>query len=48
MWGSDFPHPDGLWPDSREYIAREMTDLPVDVRRKIICENAARFYNFAD
>jgi len=22
MWGSDFPHPDGIWPDSREYIAR--------------------------
>ena len=21
MWGSDFPHPDGVWPDSREYIA---------------------------
>jgi predicted TIM-barrel fold metal-dependent hydrolase len=18
MWGSDFPHPDGIWPDSRE------------------------------
>ena len=21
MWGSDFPHPDGVWPDSQEYIA---------------------------
>ena len=20
MWGSDFPHPDGIWPDSQEYI----------------------------
>jgi hypothetical protein len=19
MWGSDFPHPDGIWPDSQEY-----------------------------
>ena len=24
MWGSDFPHPDGVWPDSQDFIAREM------------------------
>jgi predicted TIM-barrel fold metal-dependent hydrolase len=47
MWGSDFPHPDGVWPDSREYIAREMADVPADVRRKIVCENAARLYGFS-
>ena len=46
MWGSDFPHPDGVWPDSREYIAREMADLPAEIRRKIVCENAARLYGF--
>ena len=22
MWGSDFPHPDGIWPDSQEYIKK--------------------------
>ena len=22
MWGSDFPHPDGIWPDSQEYIQK--------------------------
>ena len=41
MWGSDFPHPDGVWPDSQEYIERELGHLPADVRRKIVCENAA-------
>ena len=46
MWGSDFPHPDGVWPDSREYVQREMGHLPADVRRKIVCENAARLYGF--
>jgi predicted TIM-barrel fold metal-dependent hydrolase len=46
MWGSDFPHPDGVWPDSREYIEREMGHLPAPVRRKIVCENAARLYGF--
>ena len=42
MWGSDFPHPDGIWPDSREYIAREMAHLSPEIRHKIICGNAAR------
>jgi uncharacterized protein len=46
MWGSDFPHPDGVWPDSREYIERELGHLPVAVRRRIVCENAARLYGF--
>ena len=46
MWGSDFPHPDVVWPDSREYVAREMAAVPADIRRKIVCENAARLYGF--
>jgi predicted TIM-barrel fold metal-dependent hydrolase len=46
MWGSDFPHPDGVWPDSKEYIQKELGHLPEDVRRKIICENAAKLYGF--
>ena len=44
MWGSDFPHPDGVWPDSDEFIQRELGHLPADVRAKIVCENAGRFY----
>ena len=47
MWGSDFPHPDGVWPDSREYVEREMGHLPADVRHQIVCENAARLYGFS-
>lgn len=46
MWGSDFPHPDGVWPDSREFIARELGHLPAARRRKVVCENAARLYGF--
>jgi predicted TIM-barrel fold metal-dependent hydrolase len=46
MWGSDFPHPDGLWPDSREFIAKQFADIPAAKRRKILCENAARIYGF--
>lgn len=47
MWGSDFPHPDGIWPDSQEYIRRELGHLPDATRHKIVCGNAARLYGFA-
>ena len=46
MWGSDFPHPDGVWPDSQEFIARELGGVPEATRRKIVCGNAARLYGF--
>lgn len=46
MWGSDFPHPDGVWPDSRQFIERELGHLPPEVRRRIVCENAAKLYGF--
>ena len=46
MWGSDFPHPDGVWPDSQEFIARELGGVPSATRRKIVCDNAAKLYGF--
>ncbi|MBW8055865.1 MAG: amidohydrolase, partial [Nitrospira sp.] len=46
MWGSDFPHPDGVWPDSQEFINKELGHLPADIRYKIVCENAAKLYGF--
>ena len=46
MWGSDFPHPDGIWPDSQEYLQRELGHLPAATRRKVQCENAAKLYGF--
>jgi predicted TIM-barrel fold metal-dependent hydrolase len=47
MWGSDFPHPDGIWPDSQEFIQRELGHLPERVRRKVVRDNAAKLYGFA-
>ncbi|HEY7653424.1 MAG TPA: amidohydrolase family protein [Methylomirabilota bacterium] len=44
MWGSDYPHGDGVWPDSTKYIAEQFGHLPADVTYKITCENAGRFY----
>ena len=44
MWGSDYPHPDGVWPDSGEVIQRTMGQLDEDVRKKIVCDNAVKRY----
>lgn len=46
MWGSDFPHPDGVWPDSQEFIERELGAVDPALRRKVVCDNAARLYRF--
>ena len=36
-----------VWPDSSEYIERELGHLPAATQRKIVCENAARLYGFS-
>jgi predicted TIM-barrel fold metal-dependent hydrolase len=44
MWGSDYPHPDGVWPESKKYIDEQFSHLPADVTYKMTCENAGKFY----
>src|SRR6516162_4700675 len=44
MWGSDYPHADGAWPESSKYIEEQFADLPTAVVHKITCENAGKFY----
>jgi predicted TIM-barrel fold metal-dependent hydrolase len=44
MWGSDYPHPDGVWPESSKYIEEQFEGLPAEVVHKITCENAGKFY----
>src|SRR5712672_180964 len=44
MWGSDYPHPDGVWPESSKYIEEQFAGLPAEIVHKITCENAGKFY----
>ena len=44
MWASDFPHPDGLWPDSQQFIDNQFGKLSPELCNKIIYGNAARMY----
>ena len=46
MWGSDYPHDEGTFPNSREVIARTFKDLPEAETRKMVAENAAGLYGF--
>lgn len=44
MWGSDYPHRDGVFPDSQEYIKQQFGHLPIEMQRKVTCENVGKFY----
>src|SRR5215469_8971138 len=44
MWGSDYPHTDGVWPESTKYIEQQFAGLSPEVVHKITCENAGKFY----
>ena len=46
MWGSDYPHGDGVWPDSRQVIQETLGHLDERVTRKIVCDNTAKLYGF--
>jgi uncharacterized protein len=48
MWGSDYPHPDGVFPDSQEVLQQQLGRVSETVKKKIVCDNAARLYGFAN
>lgn len=47
LWGSDYPHPDGIWPDSRKWIEVDLQGVAEPVRRKILYENARKLYRLS-
>jgi predicted TIM-barrel fold metal-dependent hydrolase len=46
MWGSDYPHPEGSWPDSGPSLIESLRGIPEAEVAAILGENAIRFYNF--
>lgn len=45
-WGNDFPHPEGTWPRTREFLARTFCDVPRDETAAMLGGNAAEVYGF--
>jgi predicted TIM-barrel fold metal-dependent hydrolase len=46
MWGNDFPHPEGTWPHTREWLRNAFHDIPVDETQQMLGGNAATCYHF--
>jgi predicted TIM-barrel fold metal-dependent hydrolase len=44
LWGNDFPHPEGTFPHTREWVRRRFHDVPVDEAQRILGLNAAQLY----
>jgi predicted TIM-barrel fold metal-dependent hydrolase len=46
MWGNDFPHPEGSWPHTIDWLRQAFADVPVDETRQMLGTTAAAVYNF--
>ena len=46
MWGNDFPHPEGTWPHTREWLRSQFWDIPVEECQQMLGANAAAVYGF--
>ena len=44
LWGSDYPHTEGTFPKSREFIENTLADCTQEEKEKIVAGNAARIY----
>lgn len=46
MWGADYPHPDGTWPDSQKWRDLDLVGLSDEQVKKITLTNAGRLFGF--
>src|SRR3954464_5612133 len=46
MWGNDYPHPEGTWPESQAVAARQFDGVSQAELEAIVSGNAARVFGF--
>jgi len=46
MWGSDYPHSESTFPQSRKILSEILAGVPADEQAKIVGANTARVYRF--
>jgi predicted TIM-barrel fold metal-dependent hydrolase len=46
MWGTDYPHLEGSWPNTLDSLRGTFRDYPEDEIRTMLGENAAKVYGF--
>ena len=47
-WGNYFPHPEGTWPHTRDWLRIKFHDIAEDETRKMLGANALRCYRNFD
>jgi predicted TIM-barrel fold metal-dependent hydrolase len=47
MWGSDYPHPEGTWPETENRLAENFSGFPEEDIRKLLGENAIAWYGMS-
>lgn len=45
MWGNDFPHSAGDWPNSQRVIGDLFSTVPADEKQKMLVDNAVNFFH---
>ncbi|MGI9579308.1 MAG: amidohydrolase family protein [Microthrixaceae bacterium] len=45
MWGTDYPHPEGSWPHTRERLENDFQQISVEDTRLLLGLNAVRCYD---
>ena len=46
MWGNDYPHPEGTWPESRSACEEQFAGVSDQDVRAIVGGNAASVFGF--
>jgi len=46
MWGSDYPHTEGVWPFSRKMVAENFAGVDDGETRRIVHDNVVALYGF--
>src|SRR5437899_2819966 len=44
IWGADYPHPDCIWPNSRETLTKNLAGFSDSVQKKIVHDKVVKLY----
>ena len=47
MWATDYPHPDGIFPDSRSFLENDLKDFTPEEKSRIVYDNAKYVFGLA-
>ena len=44
MWGTDYPHPEGSWPNTKARLEEDFVDVSIEDTRRLLGLNAINCY----